>query len=269
LRQGLGAQRVTQLQGDQVPVIMIDVMDDDTLLEAGRLAWELRGEGLFSASSSGLQYALTAYWRSRGWIPRKPFLSAAEPAGVIGCVSGSCSPVTASQIAWARVNGLHTERLNLSQALDDRAAGDEIDRVVQAAARAIRRGRSAIVYSAEGPDDPAVAGFDQIAAGHGLSRQEAAHAVGAALAEVMRRMLEEVNLKRIVVAGGDSSGEVASALDIDALTVAAELSPGAPLCRAWSRKTQRDGLEIVLKGGQMGGASFFGLVRDGHTHRSN
>ncbi len=269
LRQGAGEQRVTQLQGDHVPVVMIDVLDGETLLEAGRLVWELRGEGVFSASSSGLQYALTAYWRSRGWIPREPILSAAEPVDVIGGVSGSCSPVTAAQILWARANGFHTERLELSRVLDDRACRDEIDRAVQAAAKAIRSGRSAIVFSAEGPDDPSVVGFDEIAAARGLSRRDAAHAVGAALGEVMRGMLEEVDLQRVVVAGGDSSGDVASALDIDALTVVAGLSAGAPLCRAWSSKPQRDGLEIVLKGGQMGDASFFGLVRDGPTRGSN
>jgi uncharacterized protein YgbK (DUF1537 family) len=76
-------------------------------------------------------------------------------------------------------------------------------------------------------------------------------------------LLERVPLSRVVVAGGDSSGEVASTLGIDALSVAAGLAPGAPLCRAWSKSAQRDGLEIVLKGGQIGGASFFGLVKEG------
>lgn len=265
LRQGLGPQRVQQLQGDPVPVVMIDVLDEETLLEAGRLVWEQRGAGLFSASSSGLQYALTAYWRSRGWLPAQAQLPAAGPVPVIGGVSGSCSPVTASQIRWARANGFHTERLQLAQVLQARTRDDEIDRALQAAVQAIRGGRSAIVFSAEGPDDPAVTGFDAMAQACGLSRRGAAQAVGAALAEVMRRLLDEVQLQRAVVAGGDSSGDVASALDIDALTVLAGLAPGAPLCRAWSRLPRRDGLEIVLKGGQMGGEGFFGAVRDGRA----
>ena len=45
--------------------------------------------------------------------------------------------------------------------------------------------------------------------------------------------------------------------------MAASLAPGAPLCRAWSEDPRRDGLEIVLKGGQMGGPDFFVSVRDG------
>jgi len=108
-----------------------------------------------------------------------------------------------------------------------------------------------------------VIGFNAIARDAGLSRADAARRVGTTLAEVMRRLLDRVPLRRVVVAGGDSSGEVASALDIQALTVAAGMAPGSPLCRVWSPVKARDGLEIVLKGGQIGDASFFGAVREG------
>ncbi|SIT51524.1 Type III effector Hrp-dependent protein [Paraburkholderia piptadeniae] len=263
LRAGNGISRVDALSADDPPVVVIDVLDEETLAEAGRLVWERRGEGVFSASSSGLQYALAAYWRSRGWLPAKPSLPVAKPVDAIAAVSGSCSPVTAAQIAWARANGFHVERLDLRRALDSQAGGAELERAVGVAADALRRGISAIVHSAEGPDDQAVIGFDAIARDVGLTRHEAARNVGGALAEVMRRLLERMPMSRVVVAGGDSSGEVASTLGIDALSVAAGLSPGAPLCRAWSKSVQRDGLEIVLKGGQIGGASFFGAVRQG------
>ncbi|HTT12093.1 MAG TPA: 3-oxo-isoapionate kinase OiaK [Burkholderiaceae bacterium] len=263
LRAGEGATRVAGLGGQDVPVVLIDVLDDATLLEAGRLVWETRGDGLFSASSSGLAYALTAYWRSRGWLPQEPSLPVADDVPAIAAVSGSCSPVTAAQIRWARAQGFVTERLNLSHALDERRANDEIERCVAVAATANRAGASAIVYSAEGPDDQAVVAFDAIAADAGLSRADASRRVGTALAEVMRRLLDRVEMRRVVVAGGDSSGEVASALGIGALSVVAGMAPGAPLCRAWSNSPRRDGLEIVLKGGQIGGADFFGSVRAG------
>lgn len=260
---GSGAARVEQLAGDDVPVVLLDVLDDETLLEAGRLVWEQRGSGLFSASSSGLQYALAAYWRSLGLLPREPSLPTAQPVAAIAAVSGSCSPVTAAQIRWARANGFVTERLQIAATLDPARTDGEIERCVAIAAESLRSGASVIVYSAEGPDDETVTGFDAIAATAGLARADAARKVGAVLAEVMRRLLDRVDLSRVVVAGGDSSGEVTSALDIDALSVAAAMAPGAPLCRAWSSAPRRDGLEIVLKGGQMGAPSFFGSVRAG------
>ncbi len=255
--------RVGALAGDDVPVVLIDVLDEETLLEAGRLVWERRGDGVFSASSSGLQYALAAYWRSQGLLPQQPSLPVADAVPAIAAVSGSCSPVTAAQLRWARANGFATERLQLPRALDLSEAEREIERCVDIAARAVRAGTSAIVFSAEGPDDPAVTGFEAIAAAAGIVRSEAARRVGATLAEVMRRLLDRVSLRRIVVAGGDSSGEVAGALGIDALSVAAGMAPGAPLCRVSSAVPGRDGLEIVLKGGQIGSASFFASVRAG------
>ncbi|MDD0815031.1 four-carbon acid sugar kinase family protein [Curvibacter sp. HBC28] len=247
----------------EAPIVFIDVLDEDTLLEAGRLVWRQRGQGLFSASSSGLCYALTAYWRSEGWLPAHTALPETQPVSQIAAVSGSCSPVSAAQIRWARAHGFATERLAVAACLQPARREAELQRVLAQAGQALSAGRSALVFSAEGPDDPEVLAFDQHAAQAGLSRTEAARCVGACLAEVMKRLLDQHPLRRIVVAGGDSSGEVASVLGLDALTVLARLTPGAPLCRAWSTHPQRDGLEVVLKGGQMGGESFYGQALHG------
>jgi 3-oxoisoapionate kinase len=125
------------------------------------------------------------------------------------------------------------------------------------------QGVSPIIFSAEGPDDPAVLNFEAVAAQAQLSKIEAADRVGQVLAEVMRQILDRSNLRRIVVAGGDSSGAVGSHLGLRALTVEAGMAPGVPLCRAWSDDPRRDGLEVALKGGQLGGSSFYGQVRSG------
>jgi len=139
-----------------------------------------------------------------------------------------------------------------------------VARAVAAGSAALAQGASPLVYTAAGPDDEAVRGFSSYADAAGLPRAEAALRTGQALARVMCGLLDaHPGLRRVAVAGGDSSGEVAAALGVLALTMAARAAPGAPLCRAWSDLPQRDGLELVLKGGQMGGADFFGQVRDG------
>jgi uncharacterized protein YgbK (DUF1537 family) len=253
-------------RGD-VPVVSLDVLDEDTLAAAGRLVWQARGAGLFTAASSGLQYALAAHWRERGWLPSQRVLPRAAAVPAIAVVSGSCSPATAAQIAWAAAQGFGMHRLEVARLMSAADAEAEIERAVTAAAAHLAQGRSPLVHTASGPDDPAVTGFAAMAAAAGLGRDGAARRVGEALAAVMRRLLERVPVPRVVVAGGDSSGEVAGALGIDALTVLAGLAPGAPLCRAWSADRRRDGLELVLKGGQMGGADFFGAVRDGVAGR--
>ncbi len=263
LTQGQGDARLKALQGEDQPVVMLDVADAASQVEAGRLVWDNRGAGLFSASSSGLQYALVAYWRRLGWLPAEPSLPVAAPAPSIAVVSGSCSVMSGSQIEWALRNGFHGERLNVSACLQASSREAEIDRVVAASLHALQSGVSPVVYSAMGPDDPAVLGFEAQAHAQGLDRAQAADAIGMALAEIMKRLLDSSSLRRIVVAGGDSSGAVASHLGVQALTVAAGLRPGAPLCRAWSDDPRRDGLELVLKGGQMGTPSFYGEVLSG------
>ncbi len=263
IRAGQDEAQRQALSGPDTPVVFIDVLDDATLAAAGRLIWEGRGAGLFTAASSGLQYALAAHWRAQGLLPATPSLPKAEPVPTIAVVSGSCSPVTAGQIAFARANGFHTERLDLARALNTDTRAAEIARLLARADAALSDGRSPLIYSAEGPDDPAVTGFDAIAAQAGLSRAEAARTVGTVLAQIMRGMVEAGRVRRVVVAGGDSSGEVMAALNIAALDIAGGLAPGAPLCRAHSDDPVFDGLEVVLKGGQMGAADFFPLARDG------
>jgi len=248
--------------GGGVPVVFIDVLDDETLRAAGRLVWERRGGGVFTASSSGLEYALTAHWQAIGLVAPPQPLPATGPADRIAVVSGSCSPGTAAQIAWAEGHGFALHRLDVPRLLADEDA--EIARALDGASAALARGASPIVYTAAGPDDPAVNDFAAHAAAAGMDRTEAARRTGQALARVMRGLLDRVPaLRRIAVAGGDSSGEVAAALGVQALTMSARLVPGGPLCRAWSPDPARDGLELVLKGGQVGPDDFFGLVRDG------
>jgi uncharacterized protein YgbK (DUF1537 family) len=52
-------------------------------------------------------------------------------------------------------------------------------------------------------------------------------------------------------------------MGLDALAWAAPLERGAPLVRAFAAEPELDGLELVLKGGQMGAPDFFETVRRG------
>lgn len=263
LKRGAGDSTVqAAAAGGDTPVVLIDVLDDETLREAGRLVWQHRGGGVFSASSSGLSYALAAHWQASGLVPGPALLPPAGPVPAIAVVSGSCSPVTAGQIAWALDHGFAGHRLSPQALLSDE--GSAVAAAVDAACTALDAGASPLVYTARGPDDPAVQLFADHARAAGLSREDAALRTGQALARVMQGLLDRrPALRRVAVAGGDSSGEVAAALGVQALTMQARLAPGAPLCRAWSALPARDGLELVLKGGQMGELDFFGRVRDG------
>jgi uncharacterized protein YgbK (DUF1537 family) len=80
---------------------------------------------------------------------------------------------------------------------------------------------------------------------------------------ILRDILERSGLKRACVAGGDTSGYAVQPLGVYALEVLVPTAPGAPLCRASSNQPRFDGLEISLKGGQLGGVDYFVKVREG------
>jgi uncharacterized protein YgbK (DUF1537 family) len=80
---------------------------------------------------------------------------------------------------------------------------------------------------------------------------------------MVRDVIESTKVRRVLVAGGDTSGQIARALNIESLEMIGELARGSPLCRASAPGSPADGIEITFKGGQIGPVDFFGLVRDG------
>jgi uncharacterized protein YgbK (DUF1537 family) len=243
-------------------IISLDVLDQASLIEAGRLIWKYRGERLFVVGSQGVEQALVAYWRSADLIPdSKPDL---RLAGVerVACVSGSCSPVTAAQIAHAASNGFDVTRLDATRAVDAAEWAKEIGRVVERALAALASGRDALLITASGPDDPAVGALNAAIAASGVEAPAVNDRIGAGLGQALDSILDTARLKRAVVAGGDTSGHVLQAMGIYALTAIAPLTEGAPLCRASSDRTHAQ-IEIALKGGQVGEVDLFCRARDG------
>ena len=87
--------------------------------------------------------------------------------------------------------------------------------------------------------------------------------LGERLGVVFRDVLRRSGVRRAVVAGGDTSGHVTNQLGLHALSYRAALVRGCPLCRTHADDPAFDGLELALKGGQMGGESFFSQVLHG------
>lgn len=118
-------------------------------------------------------------------------------------------------------------------------------------------GRSPLIYTALGPSQDI---------GVELGKNpNARHRIGRALGKVLRRLVELEDLKRVVIAGGDTSSHALRELEIEALTTLMPLpaTPGSPLCRAHGSMAATDGLQIALKGGQIGGDDYFTMIRRG------
>ena len=263
MKSGAADDSLTRELAAGAEIVSLDVLDDETLAEAGRLVWEHRGERLFAIGSQGLQYALVAHWRTAGLLkpPQQSFRVPAVPRVV--CVSGSCSPVTAGQIAFAERNGFEAIRLDAARAVDEPAWQAELGRAAERALAALGAGRDPLVFTAAGPDDPAVGALGSAVTASRVPLGTVNDRIGAGLGWVLDRVLREAGLTRAVISGGDTSGHAVSALGIYALTALAPVAPGSPLCRGHSDAPAHAGLEIALKGGQVGAPDFFCAVKSG------
>ena len=263
MKRGAGDAALDAALGEGAAIVSIDVMDAQTLEEAGRLLWQRGGQPCFAIGSQGVEAALVAHWRAAGLLPAAPTLASPGAVAQIAVVSGSVSPVTARQIAASQNQGFAPIRIAAERAVDSRAWESEIETATHRALAALAEGQSPLVFSAQGPDDPAVARLREAVATAGLTIEAVNDRIGEGLGEVLHRILREARLSRAVISGGDTSSHAAAMLGIDALTAIAPMAPGAPLCRAHAPDPDRDGIELVLKGGQVGGDDFFDAVRRG------
>ena len=265
MKRGNGDSRLRREIDSGAEVVSLDMLDNETLIEAGRLVWEHGAPRVFGVGSQGFEAALAAYWRDAGLIAPPATSYRAGAVDRIACVSGSVSAVTAAQIAFARERGFDTIELDAARAVDPSEWTKEIGRTAEAALARIGAGRDALVYSAAGPDDPAVASLKAAVASSGVAQEIVDERVGTGLGLILDAILAKSKLTRAVISGGDTSGRAASTLGIDALTAVAPLAPGSPLCRAHAARHDRDGLEIALKGGQVGAPDFFVAAKRGGT----
>ncbi|KQT82802.1 four-carbon acid sugar kinase family protein [Aurantimonas sp. Leaf443] len=236
--------------------ILIDVLNEPTQRSAGRQLRRLAQAGCrFVVGSSGVEYALAEAWRAEGRTGPPARFEALAPVERLAVVSGSCSPTTERQIRHAEACGFE------AIAFDPRAFvhGDAapIAAVTREALSRLAAGRSVIVHTALGPQSDL---GDEIAGQEG-----ARHAIGRGLGALQAALVRESGLTRAVIAGGDTSSHALRQLRVFALTPRFPLAetPGSPVSLSHSDDPAFDGLEIALKGGQVGNDDYFVRLRDG------
>jgi uncharacterized protein YgbK (DUF1537 family) len=131
-----------------------------------------------------------------------------------------------------------------------------LDVAIERGLERLAQGRSVICYSALGPETDVGVQFED---------EDSRHAIGRALGQIERALVERAGLRRAVIAGGDTSSHALRQLGVYALTTRLPLptTPGSPLCLAHSDDNAFEGLEIALKGGQVGGDDYFTKIRHG------
>ncbi|MEZ5650384.1 MAG: four-carbon acid sugar kinase family protein [Burkholderiaceae bacterium] len=248
--------RIDGLLAGDIDAMMMDVLDAQSQAIVGRQLWRMRRPGgRFVVGSSGVEYALLQEWLRLHAVPGKTDYPGPGAVERIAVVSGSCSEVTAGQIAWAEHNGFAAIALDARELGGSASAEAAVERAIAAGLAALANGRSPALFTARGP-------ASLIA---DAANEDFRHRIGRSLGRILAGLVRTAGLTRAVVAGGDSSSHALQQLGIHALTIRMPLAetPGSPLCVAHCDDPAFDGLEIALKGGQIGSAAYFGRIRDG------
>ncbi len=256
--------QIQALKQDEAPFVIFDTLGPAELATIGELLDSLStGAPLFVVGSSGVEYALADAWLKQGKISAPHKKNTPIPIEQLVVMSGSASPVNERQIQMAFAQGAIGQRLEAHLLVDPSKADQERKSAIKQALLHLASGRSLVLYTVLGPDDPSIEKTISQIAQLGLSAEGTSKILGREQGLILNALIEHGGLKRVCVAGGDTSGYVAATMEIEALEFIASVATGAPLCRVSSRIPSNDGIEIAFKGGQNGSDDYFEILRRG------
>ncbi len=221
---------------------IVDAVTDAHLLAIGAAA----AHHALITGGSGVALGLPENFRAAGLLPERGDAAALpEVNGHAAAVAGSCSRATLFQIGQARA---HMPTLEL-----DVLATPDSDALV---ARAVawlggRLGTQPVLIAASAPPE-------QVAALQAkLGREAAGALVEQTLARIARHLVQ-AGVRRLVVAGGETSGAVVTALRLTRLRIGPQIDPGVPWTFAEAADAATPPMLLALKSGNFGAPDFFG-----------
>ncbi|QCB47626.1 3-oxo-tetronate kinase [Hydrogenophaga sp. PAMC20947] len=235
------AGAVAQLRTEGVRIAVADALNNGDLLTLAEVCAELP----LITAGSGVALGLPPAYQRRGWF--QPSDSAAQLAtvqGPVAVVSGSCSEATNAQVARWIADG------RTAIALDPLAlhTGAQTAESLLAEALPVLAGGPVLLYATAAPD--------RVKAAQAELGVEAAGALVEHTLATVAQGLVQAGVRRLVVAGGETSGAVVQALAVQQLRIGAPICPGVP----WTQSAlpqSGEPLLLALKSGNFGGVDFF------------
>lgn len=230
------ARHMETLRANGVPYAIADAIDEADLANIAEASWNW--PLMTGGSSVAAHYP--AIWRRQGLIADRPPERLPAIDGPAAVLAGSCADRTREQIVhFAR----HHPVLDLD-IVDDRAPDQVVRDSLSWAKSHLGDGPICITTSA----DPARVE----AAQRTLGRDGAARRAEELLGRIAAGLAAE-GVRRLVVAGGETSGAVIDALGVRHLQVAPYRSAGIGLCHAHLPEP----MALCLKSGKLGAVDLF------------
>jgi 3-dehydrotetronate 4-kinase len=230
--------KLADLAAKGIGAAIIDAVFDRDLETIGTVALDHR----VSVGASGIGLGLARALAGAG-AGKSIEATAEKPVGgPAACLAGSCSQATLGQIVNAEkiMPVLHLDP-------DQIVRGKDEGRRALAWARERLESGPVLIASSATPEEVA-----SLQARHG--RDAAGHAIEQAMADIAEGLVQ-AGVRRLVVAGGETSGAVVDRLQIPGFLVGAEIAPGVPVLRAVGARAGE--MLLALKSGNFGGPQFF------------
>ncbi len=216
---------------------IVDAVTESDLLAIGEA---VDGHALVTGGS-GMAMGLPENFRRAGLLRQQDAGTLPDAPGAAAVLAGSCSRATLFQLGAVRDQAPTLE-------LDALTTPDSVALVAQALEWAEGKlGDRPVVIAASAPPDRVAALQAR------LGREAAGALVEDAMAGIAAGLVAR-GVRRLVVAGGETSGAVVSRLGVRRMRIGAEIDPGVPWTYA-----EGDGapLLLALKSGNFGGRDFF------------
>ena len=229
-------QAIARLRESGHRLAIADALSDADLHTLGAACAELP----LVTGGSGIAQGLPENFRRAGLLDKHDAAALDLPVGGEAVLAGSASQATNGQVAaWLEAGrpALRLDPLALAQ-------GDES---IDAALAWAREQDQAVLIYATSPADEVKAIQREL----GVAR--AGELVERALGLIARGLFDS-GVRRLVVAGGETSGAVVQALGVQALRIGAQIDPGVP---ATLGQVQGEPLALALKSGNFGSRDFF------------
>ena len=222
---------------------IVDAVNEDDLVAIGGAAL---GEKLaLTTGGSGLGGGLAVHLRRSAGTGAAPqdFPKVQGPAAI---VAGSCSRATLGQIEHFVKSGGPLFRVEVGALL----AGKErvvAEALAWAQSRLDATGPPVLIAASEPPETVV-----QHQEAHG--REHVGHLIESALAEITHGLVADAGgVRRLIVAGGETSSAAVERLGIRVLRIGPTIDPGVP----WTFTSGEPALALALKSGNFGAPDFF------------
>ncbi|MEL7215476.1 MAG: 3-oxo-tetronate kinase [Pseudomonadota bacterium] len=225
-----GPEAIATALEDQA-IAVVDAVDNDALLTIGAA---VKGAKLVTGGS-GLALGLPQNFDGLAGAGADPWAGLSGPGVVL---SGSCSSATLGQVERYLAAGHPGFRLEPDAVMAGEVSPDQL------AAFAMASEAPALIYASDTPEAVRAA-----QAKHG--RDALAHAIDTLFTQTTRALVS-AGIRRIVSAGGETSGAVVAGLDAIALEVGPQIAPGVPALKVGGQE-----IVVALKSGNFGGPDFF------------